>query len=142
MDGYAWDDDEWMRRIEQAEDGDATASAVLALYDSLMSHDDAPSRGVGCLMGRQYRLARLASLPSAPARMLMDMAAVLVDGARAVKILTTWPSRLCTLWAITRLSRATLTMVLNAFMGVMVACVLSWGCVTPCTRTVWLSAQS
>lgn len=81
MDGYEWDDDEWMRRIERAEDGDATASAVLALYDSLMSHDDAASRGVGCLMGRQYRLARLASLPSAPARMLMDMAAVLVDGA-------------------------------------------------------------
>lgn len=76
-----WDDDEWMRRIEQAEDGDATASAVLALYDSLMSHDDVPSRGVGCLMGRQYRLARLASLPSAPARMLTDMAAILVDGA-------------------------------------------------------------
>ena len=76
-----WDDDEWMRRIERAEDGDATASAVLALYDSLMSHDDVPSRGCGWLMGRQYRLARLASLPSAPARMLMDMAAVLVDGA-------------------------------------------------------------
>jgi hypothetical protein len=76
-----WDDDEWMRRIEQAEEGDATASDVLALYDSLMSHDDAPSRGVGWLMGRQYRLARLASLPSAPASMLMDMAAVLVDGA-------------------------------------------------------------
>jgi hypothetical protein len=76
-----WDDDEWMRRIEQAEDGDATASAVLALYDSLMSRDDAPSRGSGWLKGRQYRLARLASLPSAPARMLMDMAAVLVDGA-------------------------------------------------------------
>lgn len=81
VDGSVWDDDEWMRRIEQAEDGDATASAVLALYDSLMSHDDAPSRGVGRLSGRQYRLARLASLPSAPARMLMDMAAVLVDGA-------------------------------------------------------------
>ena len=81
VDGSVWDDDEWMRRIEQAEDGAATASAVMALYDSLMSHDDAPSRGVGCLMGRQYRLARLASLPSAPARMLMDMAAVLVDGA-------------------------------------------------------------
>lgn len=76
-----WDDDEWMRRIEQAEDGGATASAVLALYDSLMSRDDAPSRGSGRLKGRQYRLARLASLPSAPARMLMDMAAVLVDGA-------------------------------------------------------------
>ena len=75
-----WDDDEWMRRIEQAEDGDATASAVLALYDSLMSHDDVPSRGRGRLTGR-FRLARLASLPSAPARMLMDMAAVLVDGA-------------------------------------------------------------
>ena len=81
VDGYVWDDDEWMRRIEQAEDGAATASAVMALYDSLMSHDDAPSRGVGGLMGRQYRLARLASLPSAPARMLADMAAVLVDGA-------------------------------------------------------------
>ena len=77
---YMWDDDEWMRRIEQAEDGDATASAVLALYDSLMSHDDVPSRGRGRLTGR-FRLARLASLPSAPARMLMDMAAVLVDGA-------------------------------------------------------------
>lgn len=76
-----WDDDEWMRHLEQAEDGDATASAVLALYDSLMSHDDVPSRGCGWLSGRQYRLARLASLPSAPARMLMDMAAVLVDGA-------------------------------------------------------------
>lgn len=81
MDGYGWDDDEWMRRIERAEDGDATASAVLALYDSLVSHDDVPSRGCGRLMGRQYRLARLASLPSAPARMLMDMAAILVDGA-------------------------------------------------------------
>lgn len=81
VDGSVWDDDEWMRRIEQAEDGAATASVVMALYDSLMSHDDAPSRGVGCLMGRQYRLARLASLPSAPARMLADMAAVLVDGA-------------------------------------------------------------
>ena len=81
MDGSAWDDDEWMRRIERAEDGDATASAVLALYDTLMSHDDVPSRGRGRLIGRQYRLARLASLPSAPARMLMDMAAVLVDGA-------------------------------------------------------------
>ena len=81
MSGYAWDDDEWMRRLEQAEDGDATASAVLALYDSLMSHDDVPSRGCGRLIGRQHRLARLASLSSAPARMLMDMAAVLVDGA-------------------------------------------------------------
>lgn len=70
-----------MRRIEQAEDGDATASAVLALYDSLMSQDDVPSRGCGWLSGRQYRLARLASLPSAPARMLMDMSAILVDGA-------------------------------------------------------------
>lgn len=81
VDGYVWDDEEWMRRIEQAEDGDATASAVLALYNSLMAYDDVPSRGVGWLMGRQYRLARLASLPSAPAGMLMDMAAVLVDGA-------------------------------------------------------------
>lgn len=81
VDGYVWDDEEWMRRIEQAEDGAATASAVLALYDSLMSYDDVPSRGVGWLMGRQYRLVRLASLPSAPARMLTDMAAVLVDGA-------------------------------------------------------------
>ena len=71
VDGYVWDDDEWMRRIERAEDGDATASAVLALYDSLVSHDDVPSRGRGRLSGRQYRLARLASLPSAPARMLM-----------------------------------------------------------------------
>lgn len=88
VDGYAWDDEEWMRRIEQAEDGAATASAVMALYDSLMSHDDAPSRGVGCLMGRQYRLARLASLPSAPARMLSSTvcydcgAPVDVDGDR------------------------------------------------------------
>lgn len=81
MSGYVWDDDEWMRRIERAEDGDATASTVLALYDSLVSHGDVPSRGRGRLSGRQYRLARLASLPSAPARMLMDMAAVLVDGA-------------------------------------------------------------
>lgn len=81
MDGYEWDDDEWLRRIERAEDGDATASAVLTLYDSLMSHDDAPVRGRGWLIGRQYRLARLASLPSAPARMLTHMAAVLVDGA-------------------------------------------------------------
>ena len=37
VDGSVWDDDEWMRRIEQAEDGAATASAVMALYDSLMS---------------------------------------------------------------------------------------------------------
>lgn len=81
MSEYVWDDDEWMRRIEQAEDGDATASAALALYDSLMSHDDVPARGCGRLTGRQYRLARLASLPSAPTRMLMGMAAVLVDGA-------------------------------------------------------------
>ena len=81
VDGYVWDDDEWMRRIERAEDGDATASAVMALYDSLMSQDDVPSRGCGWLMGRQYRLARLASLPSAPARMLTDMSAALVDGA-------------------------------------------------------------
>lgn len=81
VDGCVWDDEEWMRRIEQAEDGDATASAVMALYDSLMSHDDVPSRGRGRLSGRQYRLARLASLPSAPASMLTDMAAVLVDGA-------------------------------------------------------------
>ena len=43
MGGYMWDDDEWMRRIERAEDGDATASAVLALYDTLMSHDDVPA---------------------------------------------------------------------------------------------------
>lgn len=83
--GYEWDDDEWMRRIEQAEDGDATASDVLALYDSLMSHDDLPSRGVGWLTGRQYRLARLASLPSAPALMLMDMAAAMVYGAGSKK---------------------------------------------------------
>lgn len=81
MGGYMWDDDEWMRRIEQAEDGDATASAVLTLYDSLMSLDDASVRGRGRLIGLQYRLARLASLPSAPARMLTHMAAVLVDGA-------------------------------------------------------------
>lgn len=64
-----WDDDEWMRRIEQAEDGDTTASDVLALYDSLMSLEDVPARGRGWLTGR-FRLARLASLPSAPARML------------------------------------------------------------------------
>lgn len=76
-----WDDDEWMRRIERAEDGDATASAVLTLYDSLMSLDDAPVRVRGRLIGLQYRLARLASLPSAPARTLTHMAAVLVDGA-------------------------------------------------------------
>ena len=75
-----WDDDEWMRRIEQAEEGDATASAVLVLYDSLMSLEDVPARGRGWLTGR-FRLARLASLPSAPARMLTDMAAILVDGA-------------------------------------------------------------
>lgn len=81
MSGYVWNDDEWMRRLDLAEDGDATASTVLALYDSLMSHDDVPVRGCGRLIGRQYRLARLASLPSAPARMLADMAAVLVDGA-------------------------------------------------------------
>lgn len=76
-----WDDDEWMRRIERAEAGDATASDVLALYDSFMSHDDVPSRGCGWLTGR-FRLARLASLSSAPVRMLTHMAAVLVDGAR------------------------------------------------------------
>lgn len=79
--GYVWDDDEWMRRIKQAEADEATASDVLALYDSLMSHDDVPSRGCGWLSGRQYRLARLASLPSAPVRMLADMAAALVDGS-------------------------------------------------------------
>lgn len=81
MSGYMWYDDEWMRRIELAEDGDATASAVLTLYDSLMSLDDASVRGRGRLIGLQYRLARLASLPSATARMLTHMAAVLVDGA-------------------------------------------------------------
>lgn len=75
-----WDDDEWMRRIERAEAGDATASDALALYDSLMSHDDVPARGRGWLTGR-FRLARLASLSSAPARMLRDMAAILIDGA-------------------------------------------------------------
>lgn len=75
-----WDDDEWMRRIEQAEDGDTTASDVLALYDSLMSLEDVPARGRGWLTGR-FRLARLASLPSAPARMLTDMATILVAGA-------------------------------------------------------------
>ena len=80
VDESAWDD-EWMRRLDLAEDGAATASAVLALYDSLVSHGDVPSRGRGRLSGRQFRLARLASLPSAPARILMDMAAVLVDGA-------------------------------------------------------------
>ena len=81
MGGYEWDDDEWMRRIEHAEDGDATASDVLALYDSLVSHGDVPSRGCGWLSGRQYRLARLASLSSAPARMLTEMTDVMVDGA-------------------------------------------------------------
>lgn len=80
MDGYAWDVDEWLRRVELAEDGNATASDVLALYDSLMSLDDMPSRGVGWLTC-QFNLARLASLPYAPARMLTDMAAILVDGA-------------------------------------------------------------
>lgn len=76
----AWDDGEWMRRIERAEAGDATASDALALYDSFMSLDDVPARGRGWVSGR-FRLARLASLPFAPARMLTDMAAVLVDGA-------------------------------------------------------------
>lgn len=75
-----WDDGEWMRRIERAEAGDATASDALALYDSFMSLDDVPARGRGWVSGR-FRLARLASLPFAPARMLTDMAAVLVDGA-------------------------------------------------------------
>lgn len=81
MDGYGWDDDEWMRRIERAEDGDATASDVLALYDTLMSLEDVPARGRGRLIGHQYRLARLAPLSFAPARMLTDMAAILVAGA-------------------------------------------------------------
>ena len=81
MSGYVWDDDEWMRRIERAEADEATSSDVLALYDSLMSHDDVPSRGRGLLSVHQFRLARLASLPSAPVRMLADMAAILVDGA-------------------------------------------------------------
>lgn len=62
MGGYMWDDDEWMRRIERAEVGDATASDALALYDSFMSLDDVPARGRGWLTGR-FRLARLASLP-------------------------------------------------------------------------------
>lgn len=75
-----WDDDEWLRRIQRAEAGEATASDVMALYDFIMSRDDVPSRGRGWLSGH-FRLARLASLPSAPARMLADMAAVLVDGA-------------------------------------------------------------
>lgn len=79
----AWDDDEWLRRIRRAEAGDATASDVMALYDSLMSHDDVPSRGRGWLSGH-FRLARIASLSSAPARMLTDMAAILVDGAGSV----------------------------------------------------------
>ena len=52
----------------------------MALYDFIMSRDDVPSRGRGWLSGH-FRLARLASLPSSPARMLADMAAVLVDGA-------------------------------------------------------------
>lgn len=76
----SWDDDEWLRRIQRAEAGEATASDVMALYDFIMSRDDVPSRGRGWLSGH-FRLARLASLPSAPARMLADMAAVLVDGA-------------------------------------------------------------
>lgn len=76
----SWDDDEWLRRIQRAEAGEATASDVMALYDFIMSRDDVPSRGRGWLNGH-FRLARLASLPSAPARMLADMAAVLVDGA-------------------------------------------------------------
>lgn len=75
-----WDDDEWLRRIQRAEAGEATASDVMALYDFIMSRDDVPSRGRGWLSGH-FRLERLASLPSAPARMLADMAAVLVDGA-------------------------------------------------------------
>lgn len=75
-----WDDDEWLRRIRRAEAGEAAASDVMALYDFIMSRDDVPSRGRGWLSGH-FRLARIASLPSAPARMLMDMAAVLVDGA-------------------------------------------------------------
>ena len=141
VDGYVWDDDEWMRRIEQAEDGAATASAVMALYDSLMSHDDVPSRGVGCLMGRQYRLARLASLPSAPASMLMDMAAVLVDGAGSkgfddlafpvVYALGDNPALQCA--AYDGLERA--------YGGDGGVCP-ELGCVTPCTRTVWLGARS
>ena len=76
----SWDDDEWLRRIQRAAAGEATASDVMALYDFIMSRDDVPSRGRGWLSGH-FRLARLASLPSAPARMLADMAAVLVDGA-------------------------------------------------------------
>ena len=79
----AWDDDEWLRRIQRAEAGEATASDVMALYDVLMSRDDVPSRGRGWLSGH-FRLARIASLPSATARMLTDMAAILVDGAGSV----------------------------------------------------------
>lgn len=76
----SWDDDEWLRRIQRAEAGEATASDVMALYDFIMSRDDVPSRGRGWLSGH-FRLARLASLPSAPVHMLTDMAAILVDGA-------------------------------------------------------------
>lgn len=76
----SWDDDEWLRRIQRAEAGEATASDVMALYDFIMSRDDVPSRGRGWLSGH-FRLARLASLQSAPTRMLTDMAAILVDGA-------------------------------------------------------------
>lgn len=42
-----WDDDEWLRRIQRAEAGEATASDVMALYDFIMSRDDVPSRGRG-----------------------------------------------------------------------------------------------
>lgn len=76
----SWDDDEWLRRIQRAEAGEATASDVMALYDFIMSRDDVPSRGRRWLSGH-FRLARLASLQSAPTRMLTDMAAILVDGA-------------------------------------------------------------
>lgn len=76
----SWDDDEWLRRIQRAKAGEATASDVMALYDFIMSRDDVPSRGRGWLSGH-FRLARLASLQSAPTRMLTDMAAILVDGA-------------------------------------------------------------
>lgn len=76
----AWDNDEWLRRIRRAEAGDATASDVLALYDFIMSHEEVPSHGRGWLNGHS-RLARIASLSSAPARMLTEIAAVLVDGA-------------------------------------------------------------
>lgn len=140
MDGYAWDVDEWLRRVELAEDGNATASDVLALYDSLMSLDDMPSRGVGWLTC-QFNLARLTSLPYAPARMLTDMAAILVDGAGDDGFDDVAVPVVYALGDNPALSRSTPTRALNVLTGVMAACALSWGCVTTCTRTVWLGAR-